>query len=73
VLQRARRRVLAATGIPPARQFGFHGLRRTLLTWLASENGMIASIVAGHAGGVTQQFYVNPSAVAALMDRVPQP
>jgi integrase len=73
-LQTCRRRQLAAAGLPEARRFGFHGLRRALATWIAPQNGMLASIVLGHkTGNVAKEHYVNPEAVRDVLLRVPQP
>ena len=72
-LQEQRRVLLALTAIPAHRRFGYHGLRKACLTWLAERNPMIAAIVGGHRGGVTQEHYVNPRIVASLLDKLPQP
>jgi hypothetical protein len=78
-LQENRCRLLRMTDIPLHRQFGFHGLRESLLTWLASKNPMVASIVGGHRGkadgfsAVTRDHYVNPDIVRELLEQVPQP
>jgi integrase len=72
-LQACRRRILAKSELPPHRRFGFHGLRKALATFLAARNPMVASIVLGHRGGVTQRHYVDPAIVAELLEQVPQP
>jgi integrase len=71
--QEQRRRLLATTEIPESRRFGYHGLRKACITWLASKNPMVAKIVGGHRGGVTQDFYVNPKIVEDLLEELPQP
>jgi integrase len=69
-----RREILAHSQIPEHRRFGFHGLRKALITWIAPKNAMIASMVAGHRrGNVTRDCYVNPGVVQELLSRVPQP
>lgn len=70
------RRILARSGIPEERYFGnlFHGLRKSLITWLNSENPMVAKIVGGHGSNdVQKDYYVNPKIMVELLDRVPQP
>ena len=72
-LQACRRRILEKSSLQPGRRFGFHALRKALATFLASRNPMIASIVLGHRGGMTQMHYVDPRIVVRLLERVPQP
>jgi integrase len=65
---------MAASGIPEHRQFGFHGCRKFLGTWVAPQNGLLASIILGHkSANVTRDSYVNPKVVEELLERVPQP
>jgi hypothetical protein len=72
-LQETRRRLLDMTDIREHRKFGYHGLRKACLTWLAARNPMVAKIVGGHRGGITQEYYVNPKIVEELLDELPQP
>jgi len=72
-LHASRRNIQSRSQLPPARRIGFHGLRKALATWLAARNPMVASIVLGHRGGVTQRHYVDPVIVAELLEQVPQP
>lgn len=68
-----RRKIMkAADVIRPG--VGFHGFRKTLLTWVAARNPMLAKIIAGHRGGdVTRDHYVDPRIMADILDKVPQP
>ncbi len=55
---------------------GFHGLRRSLMTFLAGKNDLVARIVAGHAAGndVLMGHYVDRKGIVAdLLEQVPQP
>ncbi|HUX15129.1 MAG TPA: site-specific integrase [Phycisphaerae bacterium] len=73
-LHRARRRILDASRIEPRRRFGFHALRRALLSWLTARNPAVAKLQAGHVGGdVTLRYYVSPAIVGRFLERVPQP
>jgi len=72
-LQETRRRLLDMTDLAEHRKFGYHGLRKACLTWLAERNPMVAQIVGGHRGGVTKEHYVNPKIVAGLLEELPQP
>ncbi|MCC6127434.1 MAG: tyrosine-type recombinase/integrase [Pirellulales bacterium] len=73
-LQSCRRQILNASDIPPRRRFGFHGCRKFLGTWLAPQNGLLASIVLGHKGqNTTRESYVNPKVVEEFLEKVPQP
>lgn len=75
-----RREILAKSSIPAHRRFGFHGSRKALLTWAASENKELARAIAGHvARDVMDESYVNledPEVrrkLRELLNRVPQP
>jgi integrase len=73
-LQRSRKSLLTGAGIPRERQFGFHGLRKALATELAPRNALLAQQQLGHAAmAVTRQHYVDPIAVASVMENLPQP
>jgi len=73
-IHKIRADILAASDIPPARRFGFHGLRKALATHLAQKNPMIATMMLGHTmAKTTQDHYVNPGIAAAVMAKVPQP
>lgn len=70
-----RRAVVARIDGEHSERFKTHNLRRSLLTWLARHNPLVAKLQAGHSmgGDVLGKFYVNPSVVERLMSRVPQP
>ena len=54
----------------------FHGLRATCATWLAeaSGDGMLVSIVLGHAqSSVAVRHYINGGIAARWLDQLPQP
>jgi integrase len=73
-LHATRRKILAASEIPPDRRFGYHGLRRCLINYAATKNGLLAEMIAGHRGGsVTREYYVQPDAVVELLESIPQP
>lgn len=73
-LHACRRKILESSTIRSDHHYGFHALRKSLISWLAGENPMLASMVAGHrTGNVTRDHYVKPDVVKALLDRVPQP
>ncbi len=72
-LHASRRKIQARSRLPADRRIGFHGLRKALATWLAARNAMVASIVLGHRGGVTQRHYVDPAIIVDLLEQVPQP
>jgi integrase len=73
-LQELRRRQLAEA-LPPGRRFGFHGLRKAALHWLASKNPLVARKVAGHVDGsdVLSDHYTGADVVMELLERLPQP
>lgn len=59
-LQTNRKQLLRTAGIPEARQFGFHGLRKCAATEMADYNPMAAQIFLNHAGGSTMgRHYVS--------------
>lgn len=75
-LHDCRRQLLAASEIPAARHFGFHGLRKAFETELARINAMAASWAAGHAdapGKMAREHYVHRAIFCAAIDRLPQP
>ena len=49
-LQACRRKILAKTVLPPHRRFGFHGLRRALITYVSPKSSIVAKMIAGHSG-----------------------
>lgn len=55
------------------RGLGLHNIRKLTESLLARENPMVAKIVAGHRGDVTQEHYIDPSITAPYLDRLPQP
>jgi len=63
VLHRHRRKLLAAAGIPPARHFGFHGLRRMVASMIWERDPEAAQRTLGHTRmAVTAAHYVGPTA-----------
>lgn len=73
-LQKLRRRMLAAAGLPAHRRFGFHGLRKALSNWVAPQNWALNKIILGHRpNDVTIESYVNPQVMRDILGRVPQP
>jgi integrase len=74
-LQEQRRRQWVAAKIKQPGN-GFHGLRRTLLTWLSGRNDLIARMVAGHAAGgdmLHGHYASKRSIIPELLEQVPQP
>lgn len=74
-LQEQRRRIWRDAGIVQPGN-GFHGLRRSLLTWLSGRNDLVARLVAGHSAGndMLRGHYVDrKQVVSELLEQVPQP
>lgn len=74
-LQSQRRHLWRKAGINQPGN-GFHGLRRTLLTWIAGQNDLVARVVAGHSAGsdVLQGHYIDKfKVVPQMLEQVPQP
>jgi len=73
-LERLRRELLAAAGIPKERRFGFHGGRKCLCTQLMQINPIAAQKALGHLGiAMTRDHYTGADVVAAAMAKIPQP
>lgn len=75
-LHAQRRKLLTAAGIPKARQFGFHALRKTCSTLLEDMGSHAAAkLHLGHSQGkdVTHDFYTHRSIVVAPVNKLPQP
>ncbi len=73
-LQEQRRLILAAAGIALDRRFGFHGLRKAMITEASAFDALAASMQAGHQNfTTTQNSYINPGRVASGMAKLPQP
>ena len=55
---------------------GFHGLRRSVLTWLGGKNRLVADFVAGHVRGndiLASHYIDHKQIVPELVEQVPQP
>lgn len=75
-LERLRREILSASRIPPPRQdeLGFHSLRKACGTQLARFNPLAAKLQLGHAGGVTENHYINRATILPEpCEALPQP
>ncbi|GAG26180.1 unnamed protein product, partial [marine sediment metagenome] len=73
-LHRVRRALLEDAGIPPERQFGFHGLRKCLCTELMAINPMVAQKMMGHLGiAMSRDCYTSTRIVKRAMKKLPQP
>lgn len=73
-LDHTRRAMLAAAGFPPARRFGFHGLRKALATALGMVNPAAAQMALGHAAmSTTREHYLHPDILRAALAQIPQP
>ncbi|MEM9658126.1 MAG: tyrosine-type recombinase/integrase [Planctomycetota bacterium] len=56
-LQRQRKRLVAMAGLPKARQFGFHGVRKLHATSLAANDEAAAQFSLGHASSQTTRSH----------------
>ncbi len=73
-LQKTRRLILAAAGIPPQRRWGFHGLRKAMASQVALIDRRVAQSMMGHTTWeMTAGCYVHPDTIGPVMDRLPQP
>lgn len=73
-LQTTRKQLQRAAGIPEARQFGFHGIRKSAATEMAAYNPMAAQIFLNHAGGTTMgRHYVSHRLLKDAILALPQP
>ncbi len=73
-LQENRRRILLASGLPPDRQFGFHGFRKACATQGSADDALGTQMQLGHKDwATTQDSYINPARAAAAMANLPQP
>ncbi|GIX02463.1 MAG: hypothetical protein KatS3mg112_1400 [Thermogutta sp.] len=73
-LQRWRRRIAAKVGVPVDERFGFHCLRRTALSALATLNPLVARIMAMHAiHDVLAEHYISDDVIRATLEQLPQP
>jgi len=72
-LFRTHKRIVQAAGLPPARQFGFHGLRRAFATELSRLNPAVAKMALGHAGEVILDYYTHMKLWAEVAEQLPQP
>jgi integrase len=73
-LHQCRKKLLAASTLPPERRLGFHALRKTLATELARQDGKLAQAAMGHAAfSTTSASYIHPNVMRAAFDRLPQP
>lgn len=74
-LHECRRRILRASGLPPHRQLGFHGIRKAMTTELGAINGPAATMAAGHAGeqsAVTREHYLGRKVMVDAMKKMPR-
>ena len=73
-LQENRRRILLASGLPPDRHFGFHGLRKAHATEASRIDAVAASLQLGHKDwSTTQNAYIHPNRMKDGAAKLPQP
>lgn len=69
-----RRQIVAAAGLPPDRQLGFHAFRKAMVTEVSEHDPLAGQMQAGHTNfQTTQNHYLHPARVASGMDKLPQP
>lgn len=70
---RKRIRLLARGGIPPARQFGMHGVRKRANTEMRKLNSAAAEQFLGHKGSINLDHYTADELLWESAQRLPQP
>lgn len=67
-------RLLNLAGIPEARQFGLHGIRKCAGTEAATINPLAAQLLLGHSDfRTTQKHYLHPRIQSEALAKLPQP